>query len=271
MTAACQYFRVVGLFLVLHQTLLKAQGGNSTRPIHGLELSYVWLCQFPAQVTSTDGSDAYVDVSDRAQGFRIAVGYSIDLTERTSAYVGFQAGRTSFSFEWSGDQGPLGEFAAPNGRSTEIGDRWETRGVSFGIETALRKGPKSRLIASVGTLFEAGFGGATFVVRDELTNGTEIDMFRFDADFNGVNTIMTGMRVGGIAEWIRPNFDRIRVGLGYCTMLASDNMRGTYLARTATQGVLQGHFSSSLSRVFIHAGYLFSWGYPKVPKRLVQE
>lgn len=262
---------LLGLVVALVPAVGAAQANNTTRPKHGLELSYVWNCQLPAKVTSADGSDVYVDVSDRSQGFRIAVGYGFDLTERTSAYVGLQAGRTPFSFKWSGDPSPLGAFAAPNGRPTGIGFHWETRGASFGIETALRKRPKSRLIASVGTLFEAGFGGANFVVRDELANGTEIDVFRFDAEFNGVNMIMAGMRAGGIAEWMRPNFDRIRVGIGYCAMLSSNNMRGTYLARTATQGVLQGQFSSSLSTVFIHAGYLFSWGYPKVPKRSVQE
>ena len=249
---------------------VNAQSVGPLRPTHGFEVGVAWTAQFPGQVSSDDGSDAYVAVSNWASGYRIALSYHVAITEGTSALFGLHVGGSSTSFIWGGEQAVIGPFGDENGEPTGFAENWEIRGLSLGCETAFLTRKKFKALASVSAGFDMGFGGATFVWREPQPIGPGQELFRYDVLFNASGQVMTSIRPGFMAEWTRPNFNRFRFGLGYTAMFARDNLRGTYFARTSSQGPLSGSFTSSMSGLYIHAGYVFSWGYPKVPKRLHQ-
>lgn len=258
------------LSLVWTESSVNAQSAGHLRPTHGLEVGVAWTAQFPGHVSSDDGSDAYVAVSNWASGYRVAVSYHVAITEVTSAQVGLHVGSSSSSFTWDGEQAVLGPFGDEEGEPTGFVENWEIRGASLGCETAIFTRKRFKALASVSAGFDLGTGGATFVWREPQINGSGQELFRYDVLFNPSGQVMTSIRPGLIAEWSRPNFNRFRFGLGYTAMFACDNLRGTYFARSPSQGPLSGSFTSSMSGLCIHAGYLFSWGYPKMPKRFRQ-
>lgn len=249
---------------------VNAQSAEPLRPKHGIEVEFAWTGQFPGHVSSDDGSDRYVAVSNWAAGYRIGVSYHVAITEATTALLGLHVGSSYSTFTWSGEQAVLGSFGDEEGGSTGFVEKWEVRGASLGCETAIWTRRKFKAIVSISAGFDLGAGGATFAWREPQIDGSGQELFRYDVLFNTYGQVMTSLRPGLIAEWTRPNFNRFRFGLGYTAMLARDNLRGTYFARTSSQGPLSGKFTSSMSGLCIHAAYLFSWGYPKVPKRLRQ-
>lgn len=267
-TAVC--LGVSLLSLAWSASRVNAQSVAPSRPTHGIEVGIAWTGQFPGHVSSDDGSDAYVAVSNWASGYRIAVSYLVAITEGTSALLGLHVGGSSSSFTWGGEQAVLGSFGDEEGEPTGFVENWEIRGASLGCETAIFTRKKFKALASVSAGFDLGSGGATFVWREPQPNGSGQELFRYDVLFNAYGKVMTSIRPGLTAEWTRPNFNRFRFGFGYTAMFARDNLRGTYFARTFSQGPLSGSFTSSMSGLYIHAGYLFSWGYPKVPKRVHQ-
>lgn len=245
-----------------------AQEHAGTIPEHGLQAGLEGNWQWPGKVVSEDGSDEFVRLSSWAGGYRISLFYSRTISERSAVCAGLQVGRASYTFEWGGDQIPLGPFGGAEGSYTGFVEHWEVRGVAAGFETALLSGQRLRLLVAMGARFEMGSGGTTFVWREDVGTGPAVEMFRYDARFNQDNRVMSTLWLGPQMEWVMSNSNRIRAGIGCNLVLDHNVLQGTYFTRTRHDGYLSGQFSSSMSSLYASVGHVWTWGYPKVPRKM---
>lgn len=78
---------------------------------------------------------------------------------------------------------------------------------------------------------------------------------------------MPFLRTSVAVERILKGQNRLVMGIGGTWGLSSRALEGTYHVHSSAQGIQQGVFSSAMSTLDWHMGYVFTWGYPKVPKR----
>jgi len=237
-------------------------------PKHGLGVSISTVWQLPAMVSSHDGSDAVVSVSNWPMGWRGEVMYHVGISERSRAGVRLGLSHVPFDFVWRGDQQPLGTFGNPGGKAVGLPmTGWEAAALSGEVQTAVCKRGNWLLTGTAGAGIAFGSGPSSFAWRVDRPDGALPEMFRVAAEFNARRSAMPFLRTSVAVERILKGQNRLVMGIGGTWGLSSRALEGTYHVHSSAQGIQQGVFSSAMSTLDWHMGYVFTWGYPKVPKR----
>jgi len=227
--------------------------------------------QLPGKASSLDGSNTSVKISDGLLGWRAVAMYYTSVDERVRLGCGVQMANIPFSFIWSGDQTALGGFGSLDGSSVGLPvENWEVTGPVGELQLLLYQKQKLFLLGILEADIGFGSGTSTFVWREQQPDSVELETFRVETRFNRgrvpIPTIRTFLR----GELQSKNLNRWVFGVGISVVLNGHIVSGTYSAITSDRGKVEGTFRSTTSTVECQLGYVFSWGYPKVPREWKQ-
>jgi hypothetical protein len=238
-------------------------------PRHGLGIGLSFSWQLPGKVQSLDGSDGYVSLSDWTMGMCADMMYNVRISERTGAGVSFRFAHAPINFVWSGDQEPLGTFGGTKGKPVGVPlIGWDVSRLAGELQTILAYGGPYMLTGTAGAGVAFGSGSSSFAWQVDRPDGLPPGLFKVEAALNSAGKVMPFARTAIAVERILKNQNRLTMGVGATWGLLPKALEGTYHVHSLVSGYAEGTFSSSLSTVEWQMGYVFSWGYPKVSKRM---
>lgn len=258
-----------GLVVFLATTGGSIRGQESYQPFNSIEVLGSLNFQLPATVNSTVGNASVVEVSKGVSGFRGEVRYGMAISGRTRLLLGAHAESVAFRFIWSGPHELLGPLDTAEDRPVGLPlERWALYGVGADLETAFVRRGAYRLLGGIGILISRGSGSASYAWRYDGPDTAKVQSFGYQALLNQDRKLIPSLRFSLKGERTIFNLNSLSVGIALKLGLWRSAVHGTYSTVDSETVDLSGEFHSSLTAIEMNFGYAFTWGYPKVPKRL---